>query len=211
MKTLKGKLAPPVSDARVVFYARVSTVDQNLALQTDAAERLGVHPDDMFVEKISATRKKRPELRKAIKHLQPGDTFVVWRLDRLGRSVIDLIGLVQEIEATGANFKSLTESIDTSTAVGQLYFNMVATIAQFERQLISERTRAGMQVLKDRGVKLGAKPKLKDSQWAEIERRLRETSALPKDMAKKYGVSVALIHKRFPGGKKALQKKRRRR
>lgn len=210
MQQLKGTRGnPPVKGTRVIFYARVSTEDQNLSMQVQAAERLGTLPGDIFVEKLSAATKRRPQLRRAIKRLQPGDTFAVWRLDRLGRSVQDLLDLMKEIEGEGAQFKSLTENIDTGTAMGRFYFHMVAAMAEFERHLISERTRAGMAALKERGGRLGALPKISEKQWAEIERRLRDTPATVKQLAVRYKISAGLIHKRL-GGKKALQRKRRR-
>jgi DNA invertase Pin-like site-specific DNA recombinase len=145
LETPKGEL---------IGYARVSTEDQSLELQTRALKAAGCL--NIYEEKLSGAKKHRPELDLAIKDLRPGDTLVVWRLDRLSRSIRDLHRRLGEIEEQGANLKSLTEHFDFTTAVGKLMLNMLAVMAEFERQLTIERTRAGMAVLREKGHRLGA-------------------------------------------------------
>jgi len=134
----------------LVGYARVSTEDQSLELQTQALLKAGVLPDNMHVEKISGASAKRPALDLAIKDLRPGDTFMVWRLDRLARSVRQLYARLDQIYAKGAYFKSITESFDFGTVAGKLVLGVLALVAEFERQLTIERTSAGIAALKAR-------------------------------------------------------------
>ncbi|PQA86033.1 recombinase family protein [Hyphococcus luteus] len=143
----------------LVGYARVSTIDQNLNLQLDALKRAGcatVYQD----EGVSGAKAKRPGLSKALRRLKKGDVLVVWRLDRLGRSMRHLIELTTMFEAKGVGFRSLSDAIDTSTATGKLFFHVTGAFAEFERNLISERTKAGMAAAKARGVKMGRPRKL---------------------------------------------------
>lgn len=197
----------PEPDTRIIGYARVSTRDQNLELQIAALKKAGVRQEDIFLEKTSASkRKKRPELERAIKALHPGDIFLVWKLDRLARNVRQTLELVERIRAEGAAFKSICEDISTAGPGGTLVFHILAALAQFESDVTSFRTKAGMQNLREKGNRLGAKPKLTQAQWDKIEQLLSDTPATAKEVAAKFKVSVALIHKRFPGGKIALQR-----
>ena len=134
----------------LVGYARVSTEDQSLELQTQALLKAGVLPDNLHVEKISGASAKRPALDLAIKDLREGDTFIVWRLDRLARSVRQLYARLDQIYAKGAYFKSITESFDFGTVAGKLVLGVLALVAEFERQLTIERTSAGIAALKAR-------------------------------------------------------------
>ncbi|KOO59216.1 DNA invertase [Rheinheimera sp. KL1] len=142
----------------ILGYARVSTNDQNPALQIDALKRYGC--ERVFEEKVSAASKVRPQLERLLDSLREGDKVVVWRLDRLGRSIKDLIGLVELFKARGIQFVSLTESIDTSSPAGELIFHIFASVAQFERSLIIERTKSGLNAARARGRVGGRKPKL---------------------------------------------------
>ena len=135
----------------LIGYARVSTEEQNLDLQIDALVKAGVEPTHIYREKISSRRKKRPELEHALKALRLGDTLVVWRLDRIGRSVIDLAQIAQDLNYQGIELRSLTEQLDTHTAGGRLIFNVFSAVAQFERDIISERTKAGLAAARKRG------------------------------------------------------------
>jgi DNA invertase Pin-like site-specific DNA recombinase len=137
-------------------YARVSTHQQELALQIDALKQAGC--DRIFEEKLSATAKDRPQLDKLLDQLRPEDTVIVWKLDRLGRSLKNLIELVTLIEEKGAAFKSLNDQIDTTTSHGKLIFNIFASLAEFERDMIRERTRAGLAAARARG-RQGGRPK----------------------------------------------------
>ena len=134
-------------------YARVSTRDQNLALQIEALERFGCN--HIFQEKLSATSKKRPELAKLWRELRPGDTLAVWKLDRLARNAREMLNRMHELGDRGVRFVSLTEAIDTSTAAGKLMLSVLAAMAQFERDLTSERTAAGIRRLQAAGEEIG--------------------------------------------------------
>ena len=137
-------------------YARVSTTDQDAALQIDALTAAGCYR--VFVDTISGSLDHRPELEKLMDQLRPGDTLVVWRLDRLGRSLPHLIEVIGALEARGVGFRSLTESIDTTTSGGRLIFHVFGALGQFERDLIRERTKAGLAAAAARGRKGGRKP-----------------------------------------------------
>ena len=126
-----------------IGYARVSTDDQNLDLQRDALNSAGC--EQIFTDQVSGTKARRPGLEQALSHLRAGDTLVVWRLDRLGRSLRHLIDSVTDLQEKGIDFKSLTESIDTTTSGGKLVFHIFGALAEFEREIIRERTQAGLQ------------------------------------------------------------------
>ena len=142
----------------LIGYARVSTADQDLALQLDALEGAGC--ERVYKERASGARADRPALAEAFGHLREGDVLVVWRLDRLGRSLKDLIARVAELEEKGVGFRSLTESIDTTTAGGRLVLHVFGALAEFERELIRERTMAGLAAARARGRKGGRPPKM---------------------------------------------------
>jgi DNA invertase Pin-like site-specific DNA recombinase len=143
----------------LIGYARVSTHEQLLDLQLDALAKAGVEPDKIFTDTISSRKAERPELKRALDQLRPGDTLVVWRLDRLARSVQELINLVNLIHAKSADFKSLTEHVDTTTPGGKLVFHVFASVAEFERDIIQERTKAGLTAARARG-RTGGRPPL---------------------------------------------------
>ena len=184
-----------------IGYARVSTDDQNLDLQVRALER--VQCLRIFTEKLSATKKRRPELDEAIKNLRPGDTFIVWRLDRLARGLPELMARLAQIEAKGAGFMSLTERFDFSTATGKLILNILGTVADFERNLTVERTKAGLAAARARGAKLGGEMKMTPERIEAIRQRvLRGETATA--AAKAEGVSMASFYGAFKGGRKAI-------
>jgi len=145
-----------------IGYARVSTNEQNLDLQKDALIKAGCTQKNIFTDKITGTKQEREGLEKAFSHLREGDTFVVWRLDRLGRSLKHLIETVTNLQEKGVAFKSITENIDTSTATGQLVFHIFGALAEFERNLIKERTIAGLDAARSRG-RQGGRPRLTTS------------------------------------------------
>lgn len=149
--------ADDTPQGRLIGYARVSTEDQDLEMQTDRLLAVGVHPDNIHTDKSSALAKKRPGLDLALKDCVPGDTLVVWKLDRFGRSLHDLLTKLKALEARGVGFRSLTESIDTRTSIGNLLLAVLGAVAQFERDLIAERTRAGIAYRKSQGAKFGPK------------------------------------------------------
>lgn len=178
-----------------IGYARVSTDDQNLDLQRDAITKAGCN--QIYEEKASgkSAGKQRPELAQCLKALRSGDTLVVWRLDRLGRSLSDLVRIVGELEQRGVGFESITEKIETGSAAGKLIFHVFASLAEFERNLIRERTRAGLDAARARGRLGGRKPKLDDKQVREIRALLRDPQVNVSDVAKRYEVSRTTIYK----------------
>jgi len=137
----------------LVGYARVSTTEQVLDLQTDALNSAGCKK--IFSDTISGTKSERPGLTQALEFCREGDTFVVWKLDRLGRSLKHLIETVENLKNRGIGFKSIQEAIDTSTSTGKLYFHVFCALAEFERDLIRERTLAGLEAARTRGRKGG--------------------------------------------------------
>lgn len=137
-------------------YARVSTKEQSLDLQKDALTKAGC--TDIFSEHISGAKSDRPELQKMIEQLREGDTIVVWKLDRLGRSLRDLVNLISQFQEKGVGFQSLQDNIDTTTPTGKLTFHLFAALAEFERDIISTRTKAGLEAARARGRK-GGRPK----------------------------------------------------
>jgi DNA invertase Pin-like site-specific DNA recombinase len=159
---------------RLVGYARVSTVEQNLDMQTEALLRAGVDKRHLHVEKISASSKRRTIFDWAIKSLRPGDVFVVWKLDRLGRDVRAILKTMDTIRDAGASVRSLTEQIDTGSPIGSFTFNLMASLAQLERDQVVMRTRAGVDAARRRGVKFGQPPKLDAKQRAQCKVWKRE-------------------------------------
>src|SRR5688572_1900899 len=148
--------------AMLIGYARVSKNEQNLDLQRDALLKAGCTEKNIYTDKITGLKQDRKGLEQALSHLREGDTFVVWRLDRLGRSLKHLIETITALQSQGIGFKSLTENIDTSTATGQLVFHIFGALAEFERNLIKERTIAGLDAARSRG-RRGGRPNLKTS------------------------------------------------
>ena len=139
-----------------VGYARVSREEQHLELQLDALKAAGC--EQIFTEKIKSVKDQRPQLEQALTYVRPGDTLVVWRLDRLGRSLKNVLEIMGSLEERGIEFQSLTESLDTSNPSGKLIFHMFARVAEFERALTIERTRAGLAAARARGRK-GGRPR----------------------------------------------------
>lgn len=168
-------------------YARVSTTEQNLDLQLSALRAVGCH-DVLTDEGISGSDFSRPGLSKLLKRLRTGDTLTVWRLDRLGRSLFNLIKLVRELEERGVQFRSLSESIDTGTSGGRLLFHLLAAMAEFERSLVSERTRAGMAAARARGSRIGRRPSMSSEQIAEATSAFVDDGISLEDLAKQYSI-----------------------
>lgn len=181
-----------------IGYARVSTDDQNLDLQRDALHLSGVQ--SIYEEMASGKSAGRPELEHCLKALRTGDTLVVWRLDRLGRSLPDLVRVVTELEGKGIGFESITEKIETTTAAGKLVFHVFAALAEFERNLIRERTQAGLVAARARGRKGGRKPKLDARQIKEIKQLMADSSIPVTQIAERYKVSRTTLYKVAPRG-----------
>ena len=177
----------------ILGYARVSTVDQTLDSQHDALEAAGA--DRVFADAITGTARRRPELDRMLDQLRPGDVVVVTKYDRLARSLHDLLDIVKTIRSAGAGFRSLAEDIDTTTPAGRLVFHVFASIAQFERERISERTREGLAAARRRGRAGGRPPALAPDQKAEVRRmRDEEGRSLP-EIARLFKVSVSTVRR----------------
>lgn len=175
-----------------IGYARVSTEEQNLDLQVSALKAAGC--DQLFQDHgVSGSTFRRPGLDHTLKRLDRGDTLVVWRLDRLGRSLKKLVDLIEVLERRDVRFQSLTEAIDTTSCSGTLIFHMMAALAQFERSLISERTRSGMKAAKARGKSIGRRTALSAAQQAEAL-TLSETMSIL-ELATRYHVHPRTIQR----------------
>ncbi len=179
----------------LIGYARVSTLDQNLDLQVEALTKAGCK--NIFEDKISGSRAERPGLTKAREVLRGGDTLVVWKLDRLGRSVKHLVDLVGELHKQGIQFKSLTDSIDTGTASGRFFFHVMASLAEMERELTIERTHAGLEIARQLGRKGGRKRQMTESK-IKSARNLLASGVPPRDVATNLGVSVPTLYRWIP-------------
>lgn len=177
----------------MVGYARVSTDDQSLDLQVDALRRAGVHSQHIHVEKVSGVARKRPGLSLALRDCRAGDTLVVWKLDRVGRSLLHLLGVLDDLERRGVGFKSITEGIDTTTAGGRLIMHVMGALAQFERDLIRERTRAGIAARRERGSRFGAEPKIDMAKAA----RMFALGKTAQDVADAFGCHRSAVYHRF--------------
>ena len=183
----------PEAASMHIGYARVSTRDQDVAMQIEALEAAGC--DQIFTETASGSRADRPELGRALSHLRPGDTLVVWRLDRLGRSLAHLVALIADFKGRGIGFRSLMDPIDTTTPAGGLVFNVFASIAQFERELIRERTKAGLELARARGRKGGRKRKLDAKALHEVRALLKDPEITTTEIAARYKISRSALYR----------------
>lgn len=179
----------------LVGYVRVSTNDQNTALQRNALDSAGC--ELIFEDKISGRTSDRPGLKQVLRILSKGDTLIVWKLDRLGRSMRHLVVLVEELRERGINFRSLTDSIDTSNPMGRFFFHVMGALAEMERELIVERTRAGLAAARAVGRIGGRKPKLTDEQWAQAG-RLIASGETRQRVALIFDVGISTLYKKFP-------------
>ena len=176
-----------------IGYARTSTLDQNLDLQLDALQNCGC--EKIYQEQVSSIRDKRPQLENCLQSLRAGDVLYIWRLDRLGRSLKDLINIVNQLQDIGCELVSVKESIDTSTTAGKLTFHLFASLAEFERELIRERTQAGLLSARARG-RMGGRPeKLKESEKQMIRQLMSDRQNSATNIAKQFGVSRATVYK----------------
>ena len=197
LQRIASEKSRTAEETRLIGYARVSTLEQRLDMQLDALKAAGIHGDDIYVEKTSAASKRREQLELAIMALRPGDTLVVWRLDRIARNIRDLYRRIDSIYEKGADFRSLTESFDFTTSTGKLILGFLGLMADFERQLTIDRTKAGMQALRDRGVALGAPRKIDDEKVKEIGRMMNKEQREVVDVAKSLRVAKSSIYKYF--------------
>jgi len=175
-----------------IGYARVSMEDQKPDLQLEALRLAGC--EIIFTDKATGANTKRPQLRKALKSLSAGDVLAVWKLDRLGRSLHDLIGMLDDLKVQGVTFQSLTEAIDTETPTGRAMWQMIGILAELERSLIKERTQAGRAAAIKRGVKMGRKRILSDQQVSHA-RKLLEQNEAPKQVAATFNVSIRTLYR----------------
>ena len=177
----------------LIGYARISTTDQDPALQLDALEAVGCIK--VFSDTASGVLDRRPELDRMLDQLRDGDTVVVWRLDRLGRSLKHLITLVEDLETKDVGFRSLTESIDTTTSGGKLVFQIFAAMAEFERSIIKERTMAGLEAARARGRK-GGRPTVMTPEKIKMARDLYDSKQYTvESIAKELGVSRKTLYR----------------
>lgn len=172
-------------------YARVSTEDQATTAQLDALR--AANCERVFEERASGGRWERPELHRMLDQLRHGDVVVVWKLDRLSRSLKDLLSIMEKIEASGAGFRSLTEAIDTTTPAGRMMMQMVGVFAEFEREMIRERTRAGLERARKKGRHPGRKPKLSKDQRSEIRDLVASGKRSEAEAARLFGVHRSTI------------------
>lgn len=175
-----------------IGYVRVSTQDQNTDLQLDALKQAGC--EHVFHEKKTGGTLQRTELDACLRALRKGDTLIVWRLDRLGRSLKDLVEIVNGLEEREIGFKSLTESIDTTSAGGRLVFHLFGALAEFERNLISDRTKAGLAAARARGRKGGRKPKMTAADIKKAAAMLKDPTITKTEVAKHFGVSRVTLN-----------------
>lgn len=176
---------------RRVGYARVSTDDQNLDLQINALRSAGC--EIIFQDQgMSGLALRRPGLEEALSSLSAGDILIVWRLDRLGRSLLDLLATVEALHASQIGFRSLTETIDTTNATGRLMFQIMGALAEFERSLIAERTKAGLKAARGRGVRLG-RPNVVSAEQLESARALSRQGAKQHAIASALGISRSTV------------------
>ena len=185
-----------------IGYARVSTQEQNPELQTDALKAADC--ERIFTEKASGAQRDRPELTAALSHLRAGDALVVWKLDRLARSLKQLIETVEALAQLGIGFVSLTEAIDTSSTGGRLVFQIFGALAEFERGIIRERTLAGLSAAKAQGRVGGRPPALKPDDLVAARELLSDPSITVDEVAARLGVAPSTLYRHLPGGRHGL-------
>lgn len=187
-----------------IGYARVSTEDQHLHLQIDALKKAGC--EKIFTDEMSGAKSERPGLHEALSFVRQGDTLVVWRLDRLGRSLKDLIDRVEELKGRQVQFRSLNENIDTSSSGGKFMFHIFSALAEFERDLIRERTMAGLMAARARG-RLGGRPKIMPMEKIKMAASLMKDPSLSvKDICRNLGISRTTLY-RYVGPQGQIREK----
>ena len=180
----------------LIGYARVSTQEQDLALQLDALKAAGCQRT--YEERASGAQRDRPELKAALGYMREGDTLVVWKLDRLARSLKQLIDTVEDLGARGIGLRSLTEAIDTTTSGGKLIFPIFAALAEFERAVIRERTLAGLAAARARGRKGGRPPALAAKDLAAAKAMLRDPEITVGEIARRLNVAPSTLYRHLP-------------
>ena len=184
----------------LIGYARVSTTEQTLDLQRDALEKAGC--ENIFTDQVSGTKTERKALTEALSHLREGDTLVVWRLDRLGRSLRHLIDTITELHDRGVGFKSLQENIDTTTSGGKLIFHIFGSLAEFEREIIRERTTAGLKSARTRG-RVGGRPKSLSAKEVQMLRNMAADKSLTvSDICRTLGIGRTTFYRYVKAGER---------
>lgn len=188
---------PPTGSGARIGYARVSTADQSLNAQTDRLTAAGC--ERIFAEHVSGTLRERPQLAACLDYLRPGDVLVVAKLDRLGRSLSHLLEVVADLDRRGIGLVSLGEAIDTTTAAGRLLLHVIGAVAQFERDLITERTQAGLAAARSRG-RTGGRPSKMTPERAAAARSLIESGHTVSQAAAALGVGRATLYRHLDSG-----------
>ena len=183
----------------LIGYARVSSNDQNLDLQFDELKKAGC--SKIFSDKKSGINKKRAGLDEAVSHLRSDDTFIIWKLDRLGRNLKGLIDFAGKLEKDGIHFRSLTDGIDTTTPAGRFFFHVMASLAQMERELLIERTKAGLEAAKKRG-RVGGRKRSMTPSKVEAAKKLLAEGMPPRDVAQNLGVSIPTLYRWCPASER---------
>ena len=182
-----------------IGYGRVSRLDQNPDLQVNALQAAGC--EKLYIEKISSGRKDRPQWLAVNDQLRPGDTLVVWKLDRLARSTLELAQIAEDFKARSVNLHIITQGVDTSTPAGKLLYDMLAAVAEFEKALIKERTMAGLLQARAQGKKGGRPPRITPAEKALIESMLKDPDLDIKHMLKTMQIRRSTFYRHYPGGK----------
>jgi DNA invertase Pin-like site-specific DNA recombinase len=183
----------------LIGYARVSTRDQKPHLQVDALKQAGC--ERIFEEKASGAKRERPQLKAALDFMRAGDTLVVWKLDRLARSTKQLLETVEQLEQRGIGFKTVTQNIDTTSAGGRLIFTVFGAIAEFEREIIRERTRAGLDAAHARGRKGGRPRALSEKDLKQARALLTDPELTVEDVARRMGVAPSTLYRYLPAAR----------
>ncbi len=183
-----------------IGYARTSTQEQHLTLQEDALKAAGC--EKIFTDQISGAKAEKPGLKEALSHLRKNDVLVVWKLDRCGRTVKGLVELVEELAKREIHFQSVTDAIDTSTPAGRFFFHVMASLSQMERELIIERTQAGLESARRQG-RTGGRVRLMTSSKVEAAKNLFAAGLAVRDIAKNLGVSVPTLYRWLPASERA--------
>ena len=190
----------------LVGYARVSTRDQNPTAQIDALEAAGCAR--VFMERASGAQRDRPELKAALDYIRAGDTLVVWKLDRLARSVRQLVETAADLESREIGLRVLTQAIDTTTPGGRLAFHVFAAVAEFERELALERTHAGLATARAAGRRGGRRPAMGDAEIRRAKAMLNDPNITVEEVAQQMNVKPSTLYRHIPGGRSAIQTER---
>jgi len=185
-----------------IGYARVSTKEQNTDLQIDALKEAGC--EKIFEEKASGAQRDRPQLNAALNFMRSGDTLVVWKLDRLARSIKQLVDTIDDLKERKISFLTIKDNIDTNTAAGKLFFHIFGSLAEFEREVIKERTMAGLVAARAKGNVGGRKRAMNTDDLEAAKTMLMNDKLSISQIAKRLGVSLATLYRYFPGGRSEI-------